>query len=74
MPLVRAAASDPLGAGGRWWQEADDPWQALATCQELVKALDSGAPENYLSGLPIHQDGSCNGLQHYAALGREEEG
>ena len=22
-----------------------------------------------MSGLPIHQDGSCNGLQHYAALG-----
>jgi DNA-directed RNA polymerase len=22
----------------------------------------------------IHQDGSCNGLQHYAALGRDIEG
>lgn len=22
----------------------------------------------------IHQDGSCNGLQHYAALGRDVEG
>ena len=22
----------------------------------------------------VHQDGSCNGLQHYAALGRDVEG
>lgn len=22
----------------------------------------------------VHQDGSCNGLQHYAALGRDTEG
>lgn len=27
-----------------------------------------------MSKLPIHQDGSCNGLQHYAALGRDESG
>lgn len=27
-----------------------------------------------MSTLPIHQDGSCNGLQHYAALGRDELG
>ena len=27
-----------------------------------------------MSRLPIHQDGSCNGLQHYAALGRDEAG
>jgi len=24
--------------------------------------------------LPVHQDGSCNGLQHYAALGGDLEG
>ena len=23
---------------------------------------------------PTHQDGSCNGLQHYAALGRDASG
>lgn len=27
-----------------------------------------------MSYLHIHQDGSCNGLQHYAALGRDLEG
>lgn len=24
--------------------------------------------------MPVHQDGSCNGLQHYAALGRDMTG
>lgn len=31
-------------------------------------------PEEFMSNLHIHQDGSCNGLQHYAALGRDAEG
>lgn len=28
----------------------------------------------YLCGFPVHQDGSCNGLQHYAALGGDAAG
>lgn len=31
-------------------------------------------PTTFISHLPIYQDGSCNGLQHYAALGRDQEG
>jgi DNA-directed RNA polymerase len=31
-------------------------------------------PEDFLSALTVHQDGSCNGLQHYAALGRDQHG
>ena len=58
----------------RWWQEADSPWQLLAVCYDLQAALASGNPETYLSKIPVHQDGSCNGLQHYAALGRDEPG
>lgn len=60
--------------GQMWWNGAENPFQALAVCHEIVAALESGDPENYESRLPIHQDGSCNGLQHYAALGRDEEG
>ena len=54
--------------------KADEPWQALATCKEIVAAIESGDPVSFRSGLPIHMDGSCNGLQHYAALARDEEG
>lgn len=62
------SASNPLG-GKRWWLSAEDPWQCLAACVELKAALDSPDPTKYLSHLPVHQDGTCNGLQHYAALG-----
>lgn len=60
--------------GERWWLKADNPWQCLAACVEVRNALASGDAENYFSYLPVHQDGSCNGLQHYAALGRDELG
>ncbi|PFH38327.1 DNA-dependent RNA polymerase [Besnoitia besnoiti] len=57
-------------------QEADDPWQALGAILELKKVVDHGVADSaqFLSSLPIHQDGSCNGLQHYAALGRDRRG
>jgi DNA-directed RNA polymerase len=70
---IRDSAKDPLN-GQRWWVRADDPWQCLATCMELINALDSGDPHSFQSFLPIHQDGTCNGLQHYAALGGDMDG
>lgn len=60
--------------GKRWWQKADDPWQCLATCIELKAALTSENPLEYECSLPVHQDGTCNGLQHYAALGGDARG
>lgn len=55
--------------------ESEEPWQTLAGCMEIRNALQcpEGA-ENYISHFPVHQDGSCNGLQHYAALGRDAAG
>ncbi|XP_035743443.1 DNA-directed RNA polymerase, mitochondrial-like isoform X1 [Vespa mandarinia] len=67
------SAEHPL-TGDMWWAESAEPWQTLASCIEITKALKSPNTEEYLSGLPIHQDGSCNGLQHYAALGRDQIG
>ncbi|KAK6156642.1 hypothetical protein DH2020_010890 [Rehmannia glutinosa] len=57
--------------GNRWWLKAEDPFQCLAACINLSEALRSSSPHTVVSHLPIHQDGSCNGLQHYAALGRD---
>ncbi|PQE10282.1 dna-dependent RNA polymerase protein [Rutstroemia sp. NJR-2017a WRK4] len=62
------SATNPLG-GKRWWLSAEDPWQCLAACIELRNALESSDPTSFISHLPVHQDGTCNGLQHYAALG-----
>jgi DNA-directed RNA polymerase len=41
---------------------------------ELKAALDSPDPHAYECALPVHQDGTCNGLQHYAALGGDARG
>jgi DNA-directed RNA polymerase len=55
--------------------QSPDAMQALAACKEITAALQyEGGHEAFPSGLPVHQDGSCNGLQHYAALGRDAEG
>lgn len=67
------SADKPL-AGNGWWLKADSPWQALAACKELANAMRSSNPHEYACRLPVHQDGSCNGLQHYAALGRDAAG
>lgn len=67
------SADRPL-EGNRWWLRAEDPFQCLATCFNLSEALRSTTPETTISHIPIHQDGSCNGLQHYAALGRDKLG
>ncbi|PVU90318.1 hypothetical protein BB561_004932 [Smittium simulii] len=67
------SAKNPL-TGDRWWIKAEDPWQTLASSFELVDAIESGDPASYVSTIHVHQDGTCNGLQHYAALGRDLEG
>ena len=41
---------------------------------ELKNAYELEDPTTYVSALPIHQDGTCNGLQHYAALGGDSRG
>jgi DNA-directed RNA polymerase len=73
MAEIYDSALKPL-AGNRWWLEAEDPWQCLAACIEIRNAIESGDPTQFVSHLPIHQDGTCNGLQHYAALGGDSWG
>ena len=69
LPLVERCTKDPLKY--RDWLQVEDSWQTLAAMNDLCNALNSDNPEEYISHLHIHQDGSCNGLQHYAALGRD---
>ncbi|CAG2104639.1 unnamed protein product [Medioppia subpectinata] len=73
MPLIIDSADNPLD-GCKWWMQSDEPWQTLASCVEIVNAIRSPDPTQYISHFPVHQDGSCNGLQHYAALGRDQIG
>jgi DNA-directed RNA polymerase len=73
MPDIVDSAENPLDGKG-WWKKSDDPWQTLACCIEINKVQKSENPAEYISYFPVHQDGSCNGLQHYAALGRDLDG
>jgi DNA-directed RNA polymerase len=82
MSSIIESAANPLGTktndAGRWWLKGEDHWQALAACKEIAAATaykkDKGSEANYMCRLPVQMDGSCNGLQHYAALGRDERG
>lgn len=73
LEVILDSADNPF-EGKQWWKESEDPWQTLACCQVIAEAIRSPSPEDYMCYFPIHQDGSCNGLQHYAALGRDQKG
>lgn len=77
MPHILDSAQNPL-SGTMWWKTAEKPWQTLALCIELYKIQEfcgtGKREEDYVCHIPIHQDGSCNGFQHYAALGADEDG
>jgi DNA-directed RNA polymerase len=68
--LIVEAARDPRST--KWWRDADDPWMFLAAADELTGFLEQGY--GFLSRLPINVDGTCNGLQHFSAMLRDNEG
>ena len=65
---IKAMVENPY-AEDAVWRKADKPLLGFVVLMELGKALShSQGPEHYETGMPIHVDGSCNGLQHYSAL------
>lgn len=67
---IKQYAEDPINNQG--WTEADKPFQFLAFCREYAQVLSVGY--DFVSHLSIYVDGTCNGLQHYSALLRDDEG
>lgn len=63
------SAQDPLNF--TWWTQADNPWMFLAFCLEWYRWKQEG--EGMVSYLPIGSDGSCNGIQHWVGLLKDEE-
>ena len=63
-------AADPIS--NRDWTQADAPFSFLAWCFEF--ASWRAMPHEFRTRLPLGQDGSCNGLQHYSAMLRDEVG
>lgn len=70
-PLIRAIAEDPLS--NQQWGDADKPYQFLAFCFEW-RNCDYGRNTQAISHIPVGLDGSCNGLQHFSAMLRDEVG
>ncbi|CAF3645701.1 unnamed protein product [Rotaria socialis] len=73
MDDILDSADRPL-EGRQWWKQSEEPWQTLACCMEIACAIRSPDHTKYVSHFPVHQDGSCNVLQHYAAMGLDDIG
>tara|TARA_R110000851_G_scaffold57574_7_gene134066 strand:- start:38 stop:2332 length:2295 start_codon:yes stop_codon:yes gene_type:complete len=69
--FIRQIVSDPISY--REWGDADKPYQFLAFCYEWADC-DYGRNPNAEGQLPVGLDGSCNGLQHFSAMLRDEIG
>ena len=66
---IMASVENPLQ--NTWWLEhakSGSRWQMLAFCFAWVD-MEAGKPVH----LPVQVDGSCNGLQHMAALLRDKK-
>jgi DNA-directed RNA polymerase len=74
--MLASIAEDPFG--DKRWHEAENPFQFYAFCVEytrLDRAITAGGDRTQLtSSLPVSQDGTCNGVQHFSALLRDEVG
>ncbi|ADW95214.1 DNA-directed RNA polymerase [Escherichia phage UAB_Phi78] len=73
--MCRDIAADPLTF--TQWAKADAPYEFLAWCFEYAQYLDlveEGRADEFRTHLPVHQDGSCSGIQHYSAMLRDEVG
>jgi len=67
---ILACAEDPLE--NDWWMDADSPFCFLAACKEWAGYVAEGLA--FRSSLPIAMDGTCNGLQIFSLILRDEIG
>lgn len=68
--VIMGCGQAPLD--NRAWEEADCPFQFLAWCFEYVAYHED--PEGFESRIAVSMDGSCNGLQNFSAMLRDEVG
>lgn len=54
------------------WTRVGEPFAFLRFCFEWLSYKREGLP--YISHMPVHIDATCSGLQHYAAMLRDEVG
>jgi DNA-directed RNA polymerase len=65
-----SVCADPHGTTNIWEDDApkkNASFQRLAAIFDLIDAIDEG-----ITRVPVQMDGSCNGIQHWAAMTRDE--
>lgn len=72
MELIRAAVADHVDSD--FFRAADSPWCFYVAARELIRAIDSGSPETWETGIPVAMDATCSGMQHLSALLRDPIG
>ena len=70
--FIQRTVQDPVGYRD-FWGSADKPYQFLAFCFEWA-TCSYGRDASATSKIPVGLDGSCNGLQHFSAMLRDEIG
>lgn len=68
--MLMRIASNPVDEQG--WHEADNPLQFLAWVLEYAQYMID--PQGFESRIAVSMDGSCNGLQNFSAMLRDEVG
>lgn len=77
--MLRSVSSDPI-TDTRWAVMKDDgsvdneALPFLAAAHEIVSAVDSGNPAEFVSHIPVAMDGTCNGMQILSMLGKDQIG
>lgn len=70
--VISRAIDEPENHTEVWGTDA--PWCMYAAAVELRAAYASGDPTQYRTGIPVHMDATCSGLQHFSALLRDPIG
>ena len=67
--FIKRVALDPIGYLSEW-EEADEPWQFLAACEEYYHCVV--VCDRSHTGLFVATDATCSGLQILAGLARDK--
>lgn len=72
MDLIRECVKHHVDVD--FFRAADSPWCFYVAARELVRAIDSGNPEAWETGVPVAMDATCSGMQHFSAMLRDPVG
>ena len=57
-----------------FFRGADSPWCFFVAAREMLRAIESGDPETFETGVPVAMDATCSGMQHLSAVLRDPVG